>query len=136
MLDIGLLPKEKGGVIMEKVIDYYNGFEGEPEIQMVHIKNNQDKYILRMWIGYFDRIIELIKPEAEGWTGLSYYYHMNTGWYEDSPWRISDVISAKKQIESINPSTLDDVSKKVYSEILNLFNNASSSGETILISYD
>lgn len=41
---------------------YYDGFEGEPEIQFIYKKGN-DTEILVIWEGYFDQIMRLVLPD-------------------------------------------------------------------------
>lgn len=87
---------------MERVNnEYYKGFEGEPEIQFI-CKKGDDSEILIMWEGYFDQIMRLIEPDADGWKGLAYYYNMCTGWYEESPWMVKDLHIALKQFETLD----------------------------------
>lgn len=75
---------------------YYDGFEGEPEIQLIYRKGDNNE-ILIIWEGYFDQIMKLMRPDAQGWTGLAYNYNMDTGWYEESPWLIKDLQMALTQ---------------------------------------
>ena len=44
---------------------YYDGFEGEPEIQFIYKKGN-DTEILIVWEGYFDQIMRLMIPDKQG----------------------------------------------------------------------
>lgn len=99
-MDIGRHHSE--GVKMKYINNnYYNGFEGEPEIQFI-CKKGYDTEVFVMWEGYFDQIMSLVKPDKEGWKGLAYYYNMYLGWYEESPWIIQDLHLALKQFESID----------------------------------
>lgn len=68
-MDIGKL-REKGEL---ELVDnrYYNGFEGEREIQFVYKKDN-DTDIFIIWEGYFDQIMRLVKPDENGWNGMAY----------------------------------------------------------------
>ncbi len=34
------------------------GFEGEPEIRFIQGIDNEEKYVLSIWEGYFDRIMK------------------------------------------------------------------------------
>ena len=77
---------------------YYDGFEGEPEIQLIYRKGDNNE-ILIMWEGYFDQIMKLMCPDAQGWTGLAYNYNMDTGWYEESPWVIKDFLDGSIFVE-------------------------------------
>lgn len=36
---------------------YYEGYEGEGEIQFIRHLSNGDKYVIRIWDGYFDEIM-------------------------------------------------------------------------------
>ena len=47
---------------------YYRGYEGEPEIGFYTIK---EKIVI--WAGFFDDIMEQMKPSRYGWTGIAYY---------------------------------------------------------------
>lgn len=90
---------------MEIIKKYYNGFEGEPEIQFI-CREGINCEILVIWEGFFDQIMRLINPNASDWASLAYYYNMYLGWYEDSPWVIEDLQMALKQFESIDSLNL------------------------------
>lgn len=86
---------------MDNIIDYYTGFEGEPEFQIIHSRKNGDKLIIRIWGGYFDSImhavLDAVEPGANGWTGIAYCYSAVEGWYEESPWQMTDIKDAIRQ---------------------------------------
>jgi hypothetical protein len=89
---------------MKKIVhDYYSGFEGEPEIIFLQ-KNNTDEEILKLWIGYFDKIMSQVSPGPNGWEALALYYHLHTGWYENDNWRIPEIKEALSQIETVRLS--------------------------------
>ena len=111
---------------------YYDGFEGEPEIQIIYRKGN-DSQILVMWEGYFDQIMRLISPDRSGWTGLAYYYNMYLGWYEESPWVIEDLQMALKQFESINSRKLCCEAKEILVSICDIINEAISNSYEVFI---
>lgn len=74
---------------MDRVISkYYEGFEGEPEIRLIRGEENEEKYILSIWVGYFNSIMDAVVPVETGWTSLAYFYHLQEGWYKESPWQI------------------------------------------------
>ena len=102
---------------------YYDGFEGEPEIQFIYKKGN-DTEILTIWEGYFDPIMRLMLPDEQGWTGLAYCYNMYTGWYEDSPWVIEDLQIALKQFESIDETKLCDEALEILMLLCNVLREA------------
>lgn len=82
---------------MERVDNgYYKGFEGEPEIQFICRKDNDSETFI-IWEGHFNQIMRLIEPDNDGWKGLAYYCHMYSEWYEESPWKVSDLYTALKR---------------------------------------
>ena len=102
---------------------YYNGFEGEPEIQFIYKKNNEIK-IFVIWEGYFDQIMKLIKPDKNGWKGITYYYHMHIGWYEEDFWLIKDLQMTLNQFESIDKQQLKNEAAETLTEICNIIRKA------------
>ncbi len=109
---------------MERVNDeYYKGFEEEPEIQFICRKGN-DSETLIIWEGYFDQIMRLIEPENDGWKGLAYYYHMYSGWYEESPWMVQDLHTALQQFESLDDKMISDEAGEILKKICDMLKNA------------
>ena len=52
---------------MNNVVDkYYKGYEGEPEIQIIKKSTNNERIVLRIWIGFFDDIMTAIEPNQLG----------------------------------------------------------------------
>lgn len=112
--------------------EYYNGFEGEPEIQFIY-KTGSDTKVLIMWEGYFDQIMRLILPDEQGWTGLAYYYNMYTGWYENSPWLIEDLQIALKQFKSINKMKLCDEAVEILMVLCDILSEAILNNHEVFI---
>lgn len=122
---------------MNNVVDkYYKGYEGEPEIQIIKKSTNNERIVLRIWIGFFDDIMTAIEPQSTGWTSLAYYYNLYIGWYEESPWKISNLNEAKEQLENVDKSKLNAMDKEVLEEMLKAFKDAIAVGDEILISYE
>ena len=122
---------------MDTIINkHYDGYQGEPEIQFVSIGSEGQKIVLRIWIGFFDSIISLLKPKNSGWMGLAYYYHIHEGWYDESPWQIIDIAATINELQGINVSDLDIQTLGVYKDIVELLTNALSKGNTAWINYD
>ncbi|UAC49997.1 dihydroorotate dehydrogenase (quinone) [Bacillus aquiflavi] len=99
--------------------DYYTGFEGYPEI-VFYIKIGEKREVIRIWDGYFDNIMQKIQPNDDGWHSLAYYYHLDEGWYEDSPWKIPNNKDALQQLQTINIKLLDKKEQIILKEIINL----------------
>lgn len=77
-----------------------------------YIEENKMKVNEKFYDGYFNEIIKLIRPEKEGWTGLAYYYHLYTGWYEKDNWLIPDILKAYKQLVNIDVDRLETGEEK------------------------
>lgn len=116
---------------------YYDGFEGEPEMKFVLLKKDGEKKGLGIWDGYFDSIIEKIEPGEKGWSGLAYYYHLNIGWFEESPWLVVDMQESFKQLSNIDIECFEmDEEKEIIDMLIKLFREAIENAEDIYIYYD
>lgn len=113
---------------------YYQGFEGEPEI--IFCTKTTKGSSFGIWSGYFDEIMSRIKPTSKGWEGLAYYYQMEEGWYDESPWKIPDIKLVHSQLNSINVEDLDNVCKEILSSIINLLKEAINEKAEVLIYYE
>lgn len=113
---------------------YYEGYEGEPEIQF--IKGSNNRTILSIWEGFFDDIMDQFEPTPSGWQGLAYYYHLVTGW-EDGIWEIPNIHSALAEFRSINPKKLEfNGSAEVLSAICDLLAMAIKENQKVWINKD
>jgi hypothetical protein len=129
-----------------KVIDYYIGFEGEPEIRIIQkSKDGHNIALLKLWGAYFDIIMELIEPNEEGyWEGIALPYNLATGWYDDGSWECDDVVLFLKQLDSIDenklkeskPDRIKGVSFDVLEILKAMLKNTIDSKGRILIEYD
>ncbi|MBD7912075.1 dihydroorotate dehydrogenase (quinone) [Clostridium cibarium] len=116
---------------------YYIGFEGEPEIIFSLLKSNGEKEEFGIWDGYFSTIIEKVEPNENGWTGLAYYYHLDIGWFEESPWLVENLIESYEQLKEINIESFEyDEDKDVLRKIIIMFKEAIDNDEKVYISYE
>lgn len=108
---------------------FYCGYEGEKEIQIFTYRKK-----LIIWEGYFDDIMEQFEPDLGVWKGAPYYYHLHIGWYDESPWKIQDIIFFLHQFEQVDLSNCCFMeSKKVCAEICNIIREAVKSEEDVWI---
>lgn len=121
---------------MEQVIDYYIGFEGEPEIRLMYSSSDKTRFLIRMWEGYFDTIMSYIQPTAKQEKRLSYYYHTHTGWYDHSPWKIPDISVVMDELQDIDKTLLDQISLDILNDMYNLLLQAKKEKQFIWITYD
>lgn len=120
---------------MGKVTDFYTGYEGEPEIIFYFENSDGQQTQLKAWIGYFDSIMSAVQPAENGWKGLSYYYHTDTGWFEKTPWRIPDLEEVLKNIQNINITNLDKKTLSFYQNLCELFHQAKLINKEVWIEY-
>ncbi|EAG2076458.1 dihydroorotate dehydrogenase (quinone) [Listeria monocytogenes] len=99
--------------------DYYKGFEGYPEINF-YTYINGEKTGIEMWEGYFDKIMNELSTVDGKWVSLAYYYHLDEGWYEESPWVIPDNKKALEQFETIDIKVLDNVTQEIMMKLIKL----------------
>lgn len=122
---------------MSNLIDkYYQGFEGEPEIMFSLRSANGNDIELRMWGGYFDKIMKQVSPKEGKWTSLAYYYHLDIGWYEESPWLIEEPKKVYEQLKEINKDGLQIEEKEIIEVILEMLEVAIKNGGQVFISYE
>ena len=111
-------------------------FDRMPDYRPTFYNKDDSKIVLKIWAGYFDEIMNKIKPESTGWTGLAYYYHLHLGWYEQSPWKIIDLNYVIQQLQELDVKNLDVKTYEVYKEILGLMLNANKINKDVCIEYD
>ena len=117
--------------------EYFEGFEGEAEILLTIEKIPGKTESIGIWSGYFDSIIEKIQPINGYWTGLAYYYHLDIGWYEESPWQVDNLKEAYEQLAEIDKESLEyPQEKEILGIILSMFKEAIENGYKIYISYE
>lgn len=120
---------------MDILKDFYIGFEGEPEIIFYFENSENQRVLLKAWIGYFDSIMAAIQPNETGWSGLTYYYHMDTAWFKESPWRIPDLGDALNNLQSANITELDQETINFYQKLSELLREAQSLDGEVWIEY-
>lgn len=102
---------------------YYDGFEGEPEIQFIFVKGD-DREVFTMWEKYFDQIMGAIVTNKESWTGLAYYYNLDLGWNEESPWKVDDLCAGLNQFQSIDKGKLSSEATEILEILCDKFSDA------------
>lgn len=116
---------------------YYKGFEEDSEI-IFRLEDDNKKYeAFGIWEGYLENIIEKVEPTDGYWTGLAYYYHLDIGWYEESPWQVPNLKEAYDQLDEIDKDSLEYPEEKDILEILlSMFKKAIENGYKIYILYE
>jgi hypothetical protein len=83
--------------------DFYQGYEGEPELIVELRVARGRKATVRAWNGHFDRLMVLVPPSPEGWTGLALHYHLHTGWQEEHEWVDPDPADTVSKLRAARP---------------------------------
>lgn len=124
-----------------KIIDFYKGFEGYPEIHIFH-KDSEENLILllKLWEGYFDSIIRLIEPNSEGyWEGFALDYHtfkVYDVWGNEEPWKCEDKNLLLTQLKQIETENLDKETVSIHQITLKMIKDAIDSENEIYIYRD
>ena len=116
---------------------YYEGCEGDEEILFRLYIGKKEVESVGIWGGYFSTIIELIPPKEEGWVGFSYYYHLNSGWYDEENWYVPDIDLFYEQLQETDENKLAyNADKEVLDLIRSMFSKAKNfCGEITISSY-
>lgn len=115
---------------------YYLGFDGEPEIIITVVQQNNEISGLSLWSGYFNNIMQQISPVEGKWTALAYYYNLNIGWYDESPWLVENIKDAYEQFKGIDKYNLEELEEEIFEEILELFKKSIEEDNNVYISYE
>jgi hypothetical protein len=118
-----------------KTLDFYCGFEGEPEIQIL-MKDINDVLVfeLKTWIGYFNATLIKIPPTNGNWEGIALHYHLETGWY-DIDWECDNLLLLKSQLLSIAKDDMELQEKKFLGAFIDLVLDASKNNHRLFIRY-
>lgn len=111
---------------------YYEGYEGEGEMQFIRHLSNGGKYVLRIWDGYFDEIMRELQPEESDWTGIAYYYNVEEPWWE-KPWQIPDIDIVIKQLQKIKIDQLSEQARNLLGELCDMLSSSLESNEAVWI---
>lgn len=120
---------------MEEINDKYDVGLGEPEIHII-LETKEVTKKLVIWDAYFDRIMERVRPEKDGFTSLAHHYNRLTGWLEVSPWKVDDPAAAYAQLKSIDTTGMQTKTKEVYELICEMFKEAITDDLNIYIAID
>lgn len=123
---------------MIKEFDFYSGYEGEPEFSVIQKSSiGVVKITIKMWIGFFDSLIEPIMPNSNGeWEGIILYYHTNINWFDNSPWNNEEKILFVQQLESFDNHHLDIQTQNILEILIMVFKDSIDSNDEIYFEYD
>ncbi|CAI8959684.1 conserved hypothetical protein [Brevibacillus sp. IT-7CA2] len=122
---------------------YYVGFEGEPEIIFMYEKSNEVQ-VLKLWNGYFESLLDCLVQQAPVQDGILHEYYVHEGWYEESPWEITNVEKAVQLFKSFDvkkvteneSSNIIPVLPAITMDIISFLEQAIQSGNRVFIVYE
>lgn len=120
---------------------YFAGFEGEPEIAFIYEKFNE-RQVLKIWTGYFDTMLDLMCHYEAYNDGILHEYYVHEGWYEKSPWELTDLDATIQLFKSFNLKSVEvkeveaspnivSILPEVAREITQFLEQAKSNGSNI-----
>lgn len=128
--DTGLVKERE----MKCMLNYYKGFEGEPEIRIAVKK--MDNVVLSTWSSYFDEIMKSIKPVDGEWIGISKLYQLHEAWYDDGQYRVDDLDLMLHQLSSVATRNLSPESGEILNHLINIVIKARITGQDVFILYN
>ncbi len=119
-------------------IDYYTGFEGEPEVIFTRRSlDGESQSQIRLWVGYYDDMIEQIPPGKNGsWKGITKDYHLLEGWRDSTDRQCADTQLLLAQLQAIDPAKFRLESSKVHAELISMVSDCIKAGDNLFIMQD
>lgn len=113
---------------MTIIHDFYKGYEGETEITISQ-KDSSSNVVesISLWSGYLNKLIDLLKPNENGyWEGLSLYYHTFSAWYDEPIWKAenSDLKLFINQLQNLDCNNLSTECKAIHKVLVSMFQNS------------
>lgn len=105
--------------------DFYTGFEGEPELIVEGRAANGQLGPVRVWMGYFNELMDRVPPAPSGWTGLALHHHLYTGWNEEPEWIDPDPVDSVLMLAAARVGLPEGVVREMADSLLTVI------GETI-----
>jgi hypothetical protein len=116
------------------VIDFYEGFEGEPEIDFTLYVDGVQRRTICIWYGYFDELLTRVQPVNGVWTGLALPFNLLTGWHEQTTWFIPDLSAVLDQWSRI-PTRPEESVHAVHQAVLALLTDGVEYDGDVGLSY-
>lgn len=106
---------------MTEKLDFYSGYEGEPEIIFELIKNAKKIKTIHIWDGHLLFIVEKAIKTEFGWKGIAGAYYNGD---MDERWTFDNLYECLEDLEKIDISTEDKETQTVYYALIDLFKEA------------
>ncbi|MBR5155409.1 MAG: hypothetical protein IKW62_02865 [Clostridia bacterium] len=106
---------------MTDKLDFYSGYEGEPEIIFELIKNNNSIKTVHIWDGHLLFIVEKAVKTDIGWKGIAGAYYNGD---MDDVWEFDNLRECLDDLERTDISTEDNETQMVYYALIDLFKEA------------
>jgi hypothetical protein len=110
---------------------YYDGFAGETEMLIYSKEENEETDGFRIWIGYFEYMLEAIILEKVKTGGILESYINQDGWYDESQWKVQDLQQAIFELEKFSiekvesrENSIIEILPKLQSDLLKFLKKA------------
>lgn len=122
--------------------EFYNGFEGEPEVEFIcKINENIDKFVI--WQGYFEGLLAGCFRDNIKEGGLLHSYINVDGFYDESPWKIPNIAIVidelsyfRKEKFNTNCSNMASTIENLKVELQVFLSNSINKGSDVYIDYN
>lgn len=114
-------------------MEYSKTIDGEPEITLT-IRDTND--YIKIWIGYFDALMQYGTPQEGVWDGFLRHYHLHDGFYDAPNWVIPSLSSYLKSIENIEVPANEFETIEIKQKMIALFNRALDKKLDVIINYE
>ena len=122
---------------------YYKGFEGEVEVEIYYLDENNKRIGYKLWEGYFENILSGAFSEKHNSGGLLESYVSHGGWYDEVPWRVKDITLAITELKQFRKENLEPELKNMSQrlqeidiKLVKFFENCQKEKRIVYIEYD
>lgn len=94
-----------------ELVNFYKGYEGNPEIIIKEKENNNSVYEVRLLEHHFNELLSLFPLGKYHHESILYNYFVAEGWH-DGEWeckRIEEFLNQLNMIENLVPDVLKDI---------------------------
>lgn len=122
---------------------YYQGFEGELDVDIYYTNDENEHIGFKLWEGYFENILSGVYHENYKSDGLLNSYVLHEGWYDEAPWKVKNIFTAIAELNQYDENNIEPELKNLFSalqeitkKLIMLFEDCKNQKKDIYIDYD
>jgi hypothetical protein len=116
--------------------DFYSGFEGELELIVQCRIAGKVRSSVRLCVGDFDRIMQVVPPADGVWTGIALHYHLDTGFCDYIEWVDDSIGDSLEKMRMALCSIPDPYLRSVVEALILVMEDASGNRGSLVWRYD